>query len=147
MGSRKQHKPRPDAASREDAAPPRRTLADVLWEFASPWMGPGGPASLQEAKMGLNLASMVWNAVVVEQCFDKREGLRELREYACTMPPAQAAPMLDYIDQYRQRKLALFEADHRMVVKHEVTETQGSFRVHVDSRDADDRRVDHSEED
>ena len=147
MDSDEQHKQRPDAASREGASPSRKTLSGVIWEFASPWMGPEGPATLQEAKIGLNLASMVWNAVIVERCFDDGGGLRELREHACTMPPAQAAQMLDYIDHYRQRKLALFEADHRLVLKQDVTETEGDFHIQVESKDADEGRVEHPEED
>ena len=100
-----------------------RPLPDVLWEFASPWFGPTEKTTLREAQAGISLASMVWNAVVLEQIRKSPESMRKLRDHALTMPPPGSHEMLEYIDVYRQRKLSNYADDLRLVREHKVIET------------------------
>lgn len=112
-------------------------MSSVLWEFIEPWMGPREQLTLEIAQTSLEVASQVWNAVVLEQCGDEGDRLRELREHACRLPAPHTAEMLDLIDFYRQRKLALFGADHREILGFEVTETKDDFHVKIESRERD----------
>lgn len=109
---------------------PERPLPEVLWEFASPWLGDIEKATLREARTGIDLATMVWNAVVLEQIKGTSEALRDLRDHALTMPPPGAHEMLEYIDVYRQRKLSKYADDLRVIREHEVIKSEaGGLRL------------------
>jgi len=108
-----------------EEADQERPLPDVLWEFASPWLGDIEKATLREAQAGMDLATMVWNAVVLEQIKGTSEAMRALREHALTMPPPGSHEMLEYIDVYRQRKLSKYADDLRVIREHEVVKAEG----------------------
>lgn len=109
---------------------PDRKISETFLDFADPLLLVlPTPAAKREYEQILQIAFVVWNAVVYADAVGDDTHLKEVRR----LMGGDATSRL-ITEQLIGRKRALFGADHRLVGEHKVTRQDGGFKLWAEAR-------------
>jgi len=111
--------------------PPDTKISEAFLDFAEPLLEKeGAPPTTQEVEKVLQLASTIWNAVVLDTVRGSKEWLTKVRNQTAGHPPLQAM-----VEQMIARKQSLFGHDLRLVGEFKILGNEGEWRLRVEARD------------
>jgi hypothetical protein len=109
---------------------PDTKISEVFLEFAEPLLERDGtPPTAQEAEKVLQLASTIWNSVVVDTVRGNTEWVTRVRNQI-----AGHAPLEALIEQMILRKQSLFGHDLRLIGEFKILEENGEWRLRAEAR-------------
>jgi len=110
---------------------PDTKISEAFLDFAEPLLEKeGDPPTAQEVEQVLQLASTIWNAVVLDTVRSSNEWLTKVRIQSADHPPLQAM-----VEQMIARKQSLFGHDLRLVGEFKILGKEGEWRLRVEARD------------
>jgi hypothetical protein len=110
---------------------PDRKISETFLEFAEPLLIPLGPRATQhELTQALQLAFIVWNAVVYETVNRDTRYLTMLRDLTAGQPE-----VVSLVNHMIERKRRLFGNDHRVVGNFKLTIQADELNLRVEARD------------
>jgi hypothetical protein len=123
-----------DTASTEkntNRPPPDTKISEAFLEFAEPLLEKeGAPPTAQEVEKVLQLASTIWNAVVLDTVRGNTDWVTKVRIQIAGHPPLEAM-----VEQMIVRKQSLFGHDLRLVGEFKILGKEGEWRLRVEARD------------
>jgi hypothetical protein len=123
-----------DTASTEkntNRPPPDTKISEAFLEFAEPLLEKeGAPPTAQEVEKVLQLASTIWNAVVLDTVRGNTDWVTKVRIQIAGHPPLEAI-----VEQMIVRKQSLFGHDLRLVGEFKILGKEGEWRLRVEARD------------
>jgi hypothetical protein len=110
---------------------PDTKISEAFLDFAEPLLeAQGAPPTAQEVEKVLQLASTIWNAVVLDTVRGGNEWMTKIRSQTAGHPPLEAM-----VEQMIVRKQSLFGHDLRLVGEFKILGTEGEWRLRVEARD------------
>jgi hypothetical protein len=110
---------------------PDRKISETFLEFAEPLLVPLGPrATEDEMNQALQIAFVVWNAVVYETVNEDTHCLQMLQDLTLGQPEVVAL-----VNQLIERKRHQFGNDHRLVGQFKLTIRKGELNLRAEARD------------
>jgi hypothetical protein len=109
---------------------PDRKISEAFLEFAEPLLEKeGAPPTAQEAESVLQLASLIWNSVVLDTVHGDTEWVSRVRDQMAGHPPLEAL-----LKQMILRKRKLFGHDLRLIGEFKILEKDGEWRLRAEAR-------------
>lgn len=110
---------------------PDRKISETFLEFAEPLLAPLGPGATEdEMNLVLQIAFVVWNAVVYESVHDDADCLEMLQDLTTAEPEAVLM-----VKQLIERKRRDFGDDLRLVGDFSLTMKDGKRKLRAEARD------------
>jgi hypothetical protein len=111
--------------------PPDTKISEAFLDFAEPLLEKeGAPPTAQELEKVLELASTIWNAVVLDTAHGNTDWVTKARIQIAGHPPLEAI-----VEQMIVRKQSLFGDDLRLVGEFKLLGKEGEWRLRVEARD------------
>lgn len=110
---------------------PDRKISETFLEFAEPLLVPLGPRATEyEMNQVLQIAFVVWNAVVYETVKQDAHCLQMLKDLTAGQPE-----VVSLVNQLIERKRRQFGSDHRLVGDFKLTIQGGELNLRAEARD------------
>jgi len=110
---------------------PDRKISETFLEFAEPLLVPLGPCATEyEMNQVLQIAFVVWNAVVYESVKQDAHCLEMLQDLTASEPE-----IVLLVDQLIERKRSQYGNDHRIVGDFKLTIRSGELNLRAEARD------------
>ena len=110
---------------------PDRKISETFLEFAEPLLVPLGPCATEyEMNQVLQIAFVVWNAVVYESVNANDHCLEMLQELTAGQPE-----VVSLVNQLIERKRNQYGNDNRIVGDFKLTIRSGELNLRVEARD------------
>lgn len=114
-----------------DRSFPDTKISEAFLDFAEPLLEKeGAPPTAQEVEKVLQLASTIWNAVVLDTVRGSNDWVTKVRSQIAGHPPLKAL-----MEQMIIRKQSLFSHDLRLVGEFKILGKKGEWRLRVEARD------------
>lgn len=108
-----------------------RKISETFLEFAQPLLAPLGPCATEyEMNQVLQIAFVVWNAVVYESVNDDTHCLEMLQDLTASEPEAVVL-----VNQLIERKRRQYGDDNRFVGHFSLTMKKGELNLRAEARD------------
>lgn len=109
---------------------PDTKISEAFFEFAEPLLEKeGAPPTAQEVEKVLQLASTIWNAVVLDTVHGNNEWVTRVRRQLTGHPPLEAL-----VEEMILRKRTLFDRDLRLIGDFKILGKDGEWRLRVEAR-------------
>jgi len=114
---------------------PDRKISETFFDFASPILNPileldDFEIVKEHAEKALEIASLVWNSVVLDVTNGDNKNVAEIRSTLASQPgPAFMVEQLIF------RKYEKFANDNRLIGNYEFIQRKGQWRLRAESRD------------
>jgi hypothetical protein len=114
-----------------DRSFPDTKISEAFLDYAEPLLEKeGAPPTAQEVEKVLQLASTIWNAVVLDRVRGNNEWVTRVRSQMAGHPPFEAL-----VEEMILRKQSLFDHDLRLVGEFKILGKEGEWRLRVEARD------------
>lgn len=119
------------AAKETSRSFPDTKISEAFLEFAEPLLEKeGAPPTAQEVEKVLQLASTIWNAVVLDMVHGNNEWVTRVRRQMAGHPSLEAL-----VEEMILRKRSLFDRDLRLIGEFKILGKEGEWRLRVEARD------------
>jgi len=122
----------PSTGKSTSRPPPDTKISEAFLAFAEPLLEKeGDQPTAQEVEKVLQLASTIWNAMVLDTVRGNNEWVTKVRNQMAGHPPLEAM-----VEQMLARKQSLFRHDLRLVGDIKIICKEGEWRLRVEARDS-----------